>query len=44
MTEFRENQSIQYEDFKIIVKEKISPTSFIVDFMYNSDEYFDTMT
>ena len=44
MTEFKENQAVVYDDFKIIIKEKVSATSFIVDFIYNSEEYFDTMT
>jgi hypothetical protein len=44
MTDFKESQVIMYDDFKVIIKEKVSSTSFIVDFIYNSEEYFDTMT
>jgi len=44
MTDFQESQVIMYDDFKVIIKEKVSATSFIVDFIYNSEEYFDTMT
>lgn len=40
---FQENQTISYDDFKLIIREKISATCFVVDFIYNSEEYFDTL-
>ena len=43
MAEVKENQTVNYDEFKLIIKEKISDTCLIVDFIYNSEEFFDTL-
>jgi hypothetical protein len=43
LSTFKENQVIVYDDFKVIIKEKICCTSYIVDFIYNSEEFFDSL-
>ena len=43
MSCLKENQVIGYDDFKLVIKEQVSETCFIVDLIYNSEEYFDTL-